>query len=378
MKYIPSTQCISPFAAFHKWNIQANSIFPFNQRSLKYFYFARNGIYYLGKRLKEAGYKKVLFPAYNHGNEIKALLSAGLELNYYRVQKDTGIDFEDVEKKLNKESDKIAFYFIHYVGFPQDIDYILELKKKYDMILIEDNALGLFSLYHNIPLGSFGDASIFCLYKSLPIPDGGLIWINNPVLNFDYSPVQPNFISTFSQTSGKIFDWADLNWHGMGRKLARLKSHAGKILNKMDIESVPVMDSNFDTTKADWTISKISQFFRKRANYSQIIETRKQNYVYMHNHLPQEFHLFQELPEGVVPWFFPVLIKDREKVFIYLQNKGVDCARFWRISHPDIPIKQFPEVQFLRETVLELPIHQSLGETHLKYVVEQFFKALQK
>jgi hypothetical protein len=87
MKYIPSTQCISPFAAFHKWNIQANSIFPFNQRSLKYFYFARNGIYYLGKRLKEAGYKKVLFPAYNHGNEIKALLSAGLELNYYRVIK---------------------------------------------------------------------------------------------------------------------------------------------------------------------------------------------------------------------------------------------------------------------------------------------------
>jgi hypothetical protein len=376
MKYIPSTQCISPFVAFHKWDIHANSIFPFNQKSLKYFYFARNGIYHLGKRLKEAGYKKVLFPAYNHGNEIKALLSAGLELNYYRVLEGTGIDFEDVEEKLNKESDKIVFYFIHYVGFPQDIDYILELKKKYDVVLIEDNALGLFSLYRNIPLGSFGDASIFCLYKSLPIPDGGLIWINNPALSFDYSPVQPNFISTFSQTSGKIFEWADLHCHGMGRKLARLKSHAGKILNKMDIESVPVMDSNFDTTKADWTISKISQFFRKRANYSQIIAKRRRNYIYMHNHLPPEYHLFQKLPEGVVPWFFPVLIKEREKVFNSLQNAGVDCARFWRISHPDIPIKQFPEVRFLRETVLELPIHQSLDETHLKYIVQQYYRAL--
>ena len=55
--------------------------FPFDNRSLHYFYMARNGIYALAK-LWNFTDQEVLFPAYFHGIEIESLLAAGVKLKF--------------------------------------------------------------------------------------------------------------------------------------------------------------------------------------------------------------------------------------------------------------------------------------------------------
>ncbi|WP_456405991.1 DegT/DnrJ/EryC1/StrS family aminotransferase [Caldithrix abyssi] len=371
MKYIPSLQAISPFYFIKPSARVFERYYPFDHSGLHLFYFARNGIYFFGKYLKSKGINRILFPAYNHGNEIRALLASGLKLEYYNIHASAEIDFEHLERQL-KDGDFRVLYFIHYVGIAQNLEKIIELKEKYDLILIEDNALGLFSEYRGRPLGSFGDFGIFCFYKTLPIPNGGGLVINNDSLRFPIETVPPQLLSTISRSAGLFFNWLDLRFNGLGRKLQAAKSKLSSVADKMDVERVPVLDTGFAVDKAAWGISKLSRYLINRISVENIIKKRRENFNFMLKHIPEKYHLFSELPDGAVPWFFPVKIKNREPVFQELTRRGVDCARFWRHFHPDIPAERFPEIKTLRDTVLELPIHQDLTDKHLKFVCDQF------
>lgn len=369
--FIPSLQSISPFYFLRPSRKVLKNIYPFNQPQILYFYFARNGIYHLGHYLKQTGRQRMLFPAYNHGNEIRALLAADMQLTYYNVLPDMSIDYDDLEKKI-KETNIDVLYFIHYVGLPQNLERIQALKEKHRLTLIEDNALGLFSQSQNTPLGSLGDASVFCLYKTLPIPNGGALLINNKDWSLKVNAEPPQLLSTISRATGLFFFWLDLRFRGFGRTLQKLKSNLSGVADKMEVDRVPVLDSQFDITRASWGMSRLSYFLIDRIDPQKIRAKRRANFRFMIEHIPPEFHVFSKLPDGAVPWFFPVKLPNREYVFQRLTQRGVDCARFWRHSHPDIPAEQFPQVKALRESILELPIHQDLNQKHLKFVCDQF------
>jgi dTDP-4-amino-4,6-dideoxygalactose transaminase len=46
----------------------------------------------------------------------------------------------------------------------------------------------------------------------------------------------------------------------------------------------------------------------------------------------------------------------------------VESVHFWSRTHADVNADEFPEVRYLRNHVLELPIHQGLRERHVEYV----------
>lgn len=374
MKFIPSLQSVSPFTFFKPAKRKNSQHFPFNAERKHYFYFARNGIYHLGKRLQELGYGQILFPAYNHGNEIRALEASGVKLTYYNVKSDTQVDLDDLKEQIKQSAIKVV-YFIHYVGVSQNIKPLLELKRKYNLILIEDNALGLFSKNSEGDLGSFGDAAIFCLYKTLPIPNGGLLTINNPQLELAVNSERPQLLSTISRLGGQIFFWLDLHFGGLGRRLQKMKTSLGSVMDKHStIERVPVLDSNFDTSRVNWSTSDIAHYLRRRADFEKIVAKRQENFRYLQSKIDKKYYLFSDLPEGASPWFFPAIVENREEVFTKLTAAGVDCARFWRHWYPGIPKEKFPHVTFLRERILELPIHQDLNKKHLDFVADEFNK----
>src|SRR5204862_512234 len=77
-----------------------------------------------------------------------------------------------------------VLYVIHYLGWPQPILELRELCKERGIVLIEDCALSLLSQFNGRPLGTFGDYSVFCLYKTLPVPNGGML-IQNGTATID-------------------------------------------------------------------------------------------------------------------------------------------------------------------------------------------------
>ena len=156
-----------------------NKHFPFSSPNARYFYFARNSIWWLVKRLGlDQG--EVLVPSYHHGVEIEALIDAGARVRYYRIGPQWEVDMEDVRSKIGPQTR--ALYLTHFAGFPGPVREMKKLAEEFKLPLIEDCALSLFSADGDQPLGMTGDIAIFCLYKVMAMPDGGVLIVNNPEL----------------------------------------------------------------------------------------------------------------------------------------------------------------------------------------------------
>lgn len=111
----------------------------------------------------------------------------------------------------------------------------------------------------------------------------------------------------------------------------------------------------------------------KRLDFDDIRERRIANYHRLQERLDGEATLLhQELPEGVCPLLFPILVPDKPMAAEMLRDDGVDVLEFWNHGAQSVePVSEGPNTRFLREHVLGLPIHQDLTERHIDYVAEQ-------
>src|SRR3954464_527470 len=168
---VPAMQTTWPHMLFPRLAATVPLVFPFDQPGLRYRYFARNAVWDAIQLLGLEG-RKVLVPAYHHGVELETLLAAGVTPVFYRVDAQMRADFADARLK---SAGAAALYLIHYAGFPQDMQAARQLSTELGVPLIEDCALSLLSRDGEKPLGSTGDLSVFCLYKTLPVPNGGAL-----------------------------------------------------------------------------------------------------------------------------------------------------------------------------------------------------------
>ncbi|MFO0768789.1 MAG: DegT/DnrJ/EryC1/StrS family aminotransferase [Nitrospiraceae bacterium] len=73
-------------------------------------------------------------------------------------------------------------YVIHYYGI-LDLTEILALCRRHRLAaLIEDCAMALYSRREGRPVGGDGDVAVFSLWKSVAMPFGGALVVNNPDL----------------------------------------------------------------------------------------------------------------------------------------------------------------------------------------------------
>jgi perosamine synthetase len=86
---------------------------------------------------------------------------------------------------VNKTTGRVikAIMPVHILGHPIDMDPILELSKRFGLVVIEDATEGLGAKYKKKPLGSLGDIACFSFNgnKIITTGGGGMITTNNQV-----------------------------------------------------------------------------------------------------------------------------------------------------------------------------------------------------
>ena len=87
-----------------------------------------------------------------------------------------------LEKDYNKEIKGIVF--AHVLGNPPDMDRVMQIVKKYDLVFLEDSCDALGSTYRDKKLGSFGDISTCSFFPAhhMTTGEGGFVATDQPIV----------------------------------------------------------------------------------------------------------------------------------------------------------------------------------------------------
>jgi hypothetical protein len=367
---VPCLQTTWPHMLVPRPAAAAPLVFPFDQPGIRYRYFARNAVWDAIRLLDLAG-KRVLMPAYHHGVELETLLAAGVRPVFFRVDAQMRCDFEDARARASP--DVAALYVIHYAGFPQEMAAARQLAGELGVPVIEDCALALLSRDVEKPLGSFGDVSVFCLYKALPVPNGGLLHARGDLARrLDALPpaTPPPLLSTASHLIGSLLSNLELRTGEIGRRAREAIRNAGRwFVSRANIARVSTGTMHFNVADVHLGMSAVSHLVLRNQDFAGIVERRRRNYFLLYGMLRDVAPpITGELKPGVCPLFYPMPVDDKAGAMARLLARGVETVDFWRVRHPAVAAGEFPEVDRLRERVLELPVHQDLSPADAEHV----------
>lgn len=364
--FVPAFPTIGPETLLQRR--QSHKHHPLSDPGAHYFFFARNAIWHTVKMLGlDRG--EVLVPSYHHGVEIEALIDAGAQVKFYRIGKRFELDLVDVERKINART--TALYITHFAGFPGPVREMKKLAEKHALPLIEDCALSLFSMDGDVPLGITGDVAIFCLYKLLPVPNGGALVFNGPDRCTMAELPPPSTSTTFSLMSSSLLRNMALRGGRLGQTLRKLALGVGKgTMRASNITHVSTDSQHFNRDDVNLGMSWITKRLLLTQNVQEIAEKRRRNYLFLLDRFRGvSAPLFESLPVGNVPLFYPLLVENNQVTVERLVARGIEAVNFWRDFHPACNAREFPEVAKLRTSVVEIPCHQDLTlETMAKVV----------
>ena len=126
---------------------------------------------------------EVIVPSYTFVSTASAFAMFGAKPVFVDSRNDTlNIDAERIERALTPRTRAICV--VHYGGVACEMEAITEIASCHNLILIEDNAHGLFAKYKGKHLGTFGSLATQSFHetKNITCGEGGALLINDPSL----------------------------------------------------------------------------------------------------------------------------------------------------------------------------------------------------
>ena len=148
---------------------------------------------------------EVIVPAITFVATMAYPLAVGAKLVFADVDPKTiNMDPKDVEKKITPNTKMIVP--VHIGGYPVDLDPIMELAKKHDILVLEDAAHAFGAMYKGKKVGTIGDFAAFSMHEVKNITsfgEGGIVTTNIP--NFTDEMKRARFLGL--DFSAPIKDW---------------------------------------------------------------------------------------------------------------------------------------------------------------------------
>lgn len=127
---------------------------------------------------------EVILPSYTFSSTATAAVMVGAKLVFVDIRPDTmNIDDSKIEAAITEKTRVIIV--MHYAGVACDMERIMEIARRYGLLVVEDAAQGVMSSYKGRALGTIGDFGCYSFHetKNFSMGEGGAILINNPAYN---------------------------------------------------------------------------------------------------------------------------------------------------------------------------------------------------
>ena len=260
------------------------------------------------------------------------------------------INPNQIEKKITEKTR--AIIPVHLYGQSANMDSVLELSKKYNLVVIEDAAQAIGSEYKGKRVGSLGEYGCFSFFPTKNLGgfgDGGMVVMN----------------------SEKFYNQV---------KVLRVHGSNPKYYHR-------VVGGNFrlDALQAGIVLAKLKyldQWIEKRRKNAQTY-----NHLFKKNNIADQVTLPSEINPRHVYNQYVIRVKEkRDDLRNFLQENGIaseiyypcplhlqDCFAFLGYKNED-----FPESQKAADETIALPVFPELTEEQLNYVVEMIVKFIKK
>ncbi len=121
---------------------------------------------------------EIIMPAYTFVSTADAFVLRGGVPVFVDIRPDTmNIDEKLIEAAITERTKAIVP--VHYAGVACEMDTIMDIAARHHLMVIEDAAQGILSLYKGKPLGTFGDFGCFSFHetKNYSMGEGGALLI---------------------------------------------------------------------------------------------------------------------------------------------------------------------------------------------------------
>ena len=127
---------------------------------------------------------EVILPSFTFSSTATAFLLAGAKLVFVDIRPDTmNIDETKIEAAITDRTKVIVP--VHYAGVACEMDTIMDIARRHNLMVVEDAAQGIMSTYKGRSLGTIGDFGCFSFHetKNYSMGEGGALLIRDPIYN---------------------------------------------------------------------------------------------------------------------------------------------------------------------------------------------------
>lgn len=294
----------------------------------------------------------------------------------YRAIKESGLKpvYLDIDRSLNFSSDKIkdlkVLIIQNTLGNPCDIEKVTRVCKKKNIVLIEDLAHSIGTIYKNKKeAGTVGDFTTlsFSQDKIIDAVSGGALIIrNSKYFNFKIkrtqnlslaTRVKDRFYPFFTLMIRNLYPW------GLGRafhlilKKLDLLSKSVETGKEIAFQSMP----NWYAKLANISFKNFESIFKHRRSVASVY-ARNLNQKILFNEYVDNINLFSCLR-------FPIFVKKRPELIKYLKKYGIFVSDVW-YDAPIAPSKllsktdyegECPFSEAISRKILNLPTHVNVS-----------------
>lgn len=351
----------------------------------------------LGHALRESGVRagdEVLTPAYHCKAMIGPIRWLSARPVLYKVDSALNVDIDDISAKITARSKVLLI--VHYFGFPQNLIELQRFCRRHGLVLIEDCAHSFFGEFDARPIGSFGQFAIASTMKFFPVYDGGCLVSSQraighlalrppgalsemkAVVNIVERALQYRRLGLFGHLLRLPLQAKTLIWRRLRRQVV---AQSGTSLASNAAELADGDEEGFEPAWLGVSASRTTRTMVKALSHQRIVECRRHNFQYLLSQLsdlPGGRPLHRVLPEGVVPWVFPMLFDDVDAAYESIDRTGVPIPHFGKFLWPAADPKTCAVSADYSRRLLQFPCHQELTETELSWMAAQIRNALRQ
>ena len=297
----------------------------------------------------EKGDKVITTPA-TFISTANAIMLAGAEPVFADIDMNSyNISLGKVEEIIEKYGGKVkAIIPVHLYGYPCDMDTLLKISNKYNIIIIEDASQAHGAEYNDNKIGSMGEVGAFSLYPTKMITvggDGGMITTNNEGIAERCRELRDDGLA---RDDPYIY-----NSIGYAARLNNINAAIGRI----QLKHIDKWNKNR---------SKIANLYMSRlSNVGDIKLPPKADGKY-----------------GRVWYAFTIRTKCRDQLKEYLEKYGICCGISYKIpvhlqpSYRKLGFEKgtYPNSERWANEILSIPLYSQMSERDANYVTSRIKK----